>query len=128
MTLLVKILLVATGGATGSLIRYFLECQFKGSGAITWVINTVGSFLMGLFFGLLLATDVTSTKRALVHTLLMTGFCGGFSTFSHFSIYTVNCMNNGNIGMATVYILATVIAGVGCCAFGVWLGTRLIGG
>lgn len=128
MNLLIKILLVATGGATGSIIRYLLESHFKGNdGTITWLINTLGSFLMGLFFGLILTAGDESSKKTLVQTLLMSGFCGGFSTFAHFAMYTVNNINQGNANMAIIYTLVTIVAGLGCCAFGLWLGTRMIG-
>ena len=78
MTLLVKLLLVAGGGAVGSVVRYIFESHFH-TAIVTAVINILGSFLMGLFAGWVAAGVMGADRKALVSALLMSGFCGGFS-------------------------------------------------
>ena len=56
----------------------------------------------------------------------MSGFCGGFSTFAHFAIITVNYFRADAMLTAFGYILITVLAGLLCCFAGYWLGTRCV--
>ena len=123
MNLLIKLLLVAGGGAFGCMCRYLLESAVKSS-LITWVINTLGSFIMGVLSGWMTVSLMSSDRKSLVYLLLMSGFCGGFSTFAHFSIITVNYFRDGAVGLGLGYIFLTIVAGLACCFGGYWLGTR----
>lgn len=124
MSLIVKLLLVAAGGSVGAILRYLLESRFN-SVIITAVINCVGSLLMGFFFGWLMASAMAAERKTMFSILLMSGFCGGFSTFAHFAMITVNYFRQGSMMAGVSYIFITMIAGLMCCWIGFLLGSRL---
>ncbi len=116
---------VGLGGAAGSMARYLLSTWTLGGQAIlgfpagTFVVNAAGSLLIGI----LLQTLTSSTAG----WLLVTGFCGGFTTFSTFSADTVRLLRAGDYGPAAGYVLLSV--GV-CLAFtmlGMYLGSQAKG-
>lgn len=106
--------LVALGGAIGAACRYL-----TGLGVLRLlgytefplaiiVVNVIGSFLMGVFV-------VTAAHRGLTHLspFVMTGLMGGFTTFSAFSLETVNLFERGAYGHAVLYIALSVGLSVG---------------
>jgi fluoride exporter len=113
---------VAIGGAIGTAGRYWLSGVAARSFGETFpwgtlLINVSGSFIIG-FFAALTGPDgrlfVGSTARQFV----MIGICGGYTTFSSFSLQTLNLMNSGewfragaNIGLSCVLCLIAVWAG-----------------
>jgi CrcB protein len=118
-------LLVAAGGAAGSVARYGLAlwvARLTGPG-FPWgtvLINITGSFIIGWFaeltapYGRLPASDAT---RALV----MAGLCGGFTTFSAFSLQTIDLLRAGQ----TTRAIANVAGSVVLCLLATALGMRL---
>ena len=106
-------LAVASGGALGSLARFWLAA---GMTALTgprfpWgtlLINIVGSFVIGL-----VAAVTLSPARVAMHpdlrVFLMVGFCGGFTTFSAFSLQTLELLQAGDVWPATGYIMGSVV-------------------
>ena len=113
---------VAVGGALGTTGRYFISgvaARLIGE-TFPWgtlIINVTGSFIIG-FFAALTGPDgrvyVGSTARQFV----MTGICGGYTTFSSFSLQTLNLMNDGewvragaNVGLSVALCLIAVWAG-----------------
>lgn len=116
-----SLLSVAFGGAIGASLRYLVGIgvvRLVGHGFPLGVIgvNVLGSFLMGAFV-------VFAAQRNLTHLspLIMTGFLGGFTTFSAFSLETVTLFERGQIGAAAVYVLISVIGSVGALFLGLWL-------
>ncbi|MFC5386396.1 fluoride efflux transporter CrcB [Aquamicrobium segne] len=114
-------LAVAFGGALGSLARYMLAIAAQPiSGSLPWgtiLINMLGSFIIGLFGTLTLAQGrypVSENMRLLV----MVGLCGGFTTFSSFSLQTLELMRNGAMGRASINIAASVVLCVSAVAIG----------
>src|ERR1700687_682588 len=113
---------VAIGGALGTTGRYWLSgvvARLIGE-TFPWgtlLINVTGSLLIG-FFATLTGPDgrlfVGSTARQFVTI----GICGGYTTFSSFSLQTLNLVNDGEWLYAGLYIGASVFA----CLFAVWLG------
>ena len=86
-----KMILVAAGGAAGAVCRYLVslvpvKADFP---VMTFVTNLAGAFLIGLIVGL--AANRWSESPRLV-LFLKTGFCGGFTTFSTFSLETVQLL------------------------------------
>ena len=114
----VNFLMVGLGGAVGSMLRYgvtLLGAALHLSGNIaTFAVNILGSFLIGLLTG--------CCKDGSLLLLLTVGLCGGFTTFSTFSLQNVRMLQDGKILSAVIYILATVIV----CIVMVWLGYRLV--
>ncbi len=115
-------LVVAIGSAIGGVSRYgvgLLAARAWGA-AFPWgtlLINIVGSFVIALFGAMTLANGpmpMGSNMRAFV----MVGFCGGFTTFSSFSLQTLELLQAGETVAAALYILASV----GLCLAGAFLG------
>ncbi|MDR1884438.1 MAG: fluoride efflux transporter CrcB [Prevotella sp.] len=113
--MLKQILLVGAGGAAGSVMRYLVSVLVTRIEpflfpAGTFIINILGCFCIGLFANLISANNL--------RLLLMTGFCGGFTTFSTFAGETLALANNNHMAMALVYTISSCVLGI--CA--VWLG------
>ena len=119
---MVQYIWVAVGGALGTTGRYFISgvaARLIGE-TFPWgtlIINVTGSFIIG-FFAALTGPDgrvyVGSTARQFV----MTGICGGYTTFSSFSLQTLNLVNDGewvragaNVGLSVALCLIAVWAG-----------------
>ncbi len=105
-------LLVAIGGALGTLARYLISvaalplCRnFPWS---TVGINIAGSFLIGLFGTLTLAHGRYPVSEN-IRLFVMVGVCGGFTTFSAFSLQTLDLMRSGANGRAALNVAASII-------------------
>ena len=111
---------VALGGAAGSVVRtaiaLALPSRFPWA---TLLINAAGSMLIGWLMARFGSADAESATR--LRALLVTGFCGGFTTFSTFSWQTLEQMMQGKWSLA----VANVLLSVGLCLLGTWLGFRL---
>ncbi|MGC1497421.1 MAG: fluoride efflux transporter CrcB [Sulfitobacter sp.] len=114
--------LVALGGAIGASLRYvFGVAALRLSGPTEFPlailsVNIIGSFLMGVFV-------VAAANRGLTHLspFVMTGLLGGFTTFSAFSLETVNLMERGQIGFAAAYVALSVGLSIIGLMLGLWL-------
>ncbi|QYO66917.1 fluoride efflux transporter CrcB [Leptolyngbya sp. 7M] len=121
-----KVLAVAAGGAFGSVARYLLNLSplssvFDRFPFPTFVINVLGSFLIGLF--LILLTDrfeVSDTFRLAVTV----GFIGAFTTFSTFEMEIYGLIREGHSLVATGYIIISLATGFLGLLFGIWLGRQ----
>lgn len=124
-----KILLVAIGGAVGSVCRLLISSAIRPHGEwlglATWVINTIGCLLIGIFAGWLVTSTASSEWKTGFAMLTMTGFCGGFSTFSEFTLDCVKYFQSGHLGIWVIFAAATIFCGLFCCAFGYWLGAKI---
>ncbi len=109
------ILAVAAGGACGAVGRYLAGI---GAGKLfgtefpwgTLIINVTGSFLIGLFASLF-ATRWDLSQAARI--FLTVGVCGGYTTFSTFSLDSFYLMERGELLMAGAYMAASVILSIG---------------
>lgn len=122
--IMMEVLLVAVGGAIGSVLRYYVgvwSVRLAGAGFPwgTLTVNLVGSFLIGIVVELIVRKFDGSPALRL---FLMTGIIGGFTTFSTFALDTVVLMEKGQLGTAIVYVLVSVV--VSLCA--VFAGLSLI--
>lgn len=126
---MMNLLWIAFGGALGALARYALtEAMQKwlGSGFAwgTLSVNLLGCFLIGLAF------HAMSSVGALPHEvrfLAVVGFLGAFTTFSTFSLETVNFLRDGQFTVAAGYVLTSNLIGVGLCFAGLKTGHWLLG-
>jgi CrcB protein len=119
-------LAVASGGALGSLARYWM------TGAVaaltgprfpygTLLINILGSFVIGVVAGVTL-TPGRMGMHPDVRIFLMVGICGGFTTFSAFSLQTLELIQTGDMVPAALYVAGSVMLCVLFVWFGWWLG------
>lgn len=119
-----KLLLIGIGGGFGSIFRYLVSTGvYKLFGSQfpygTFCVNAVGSFIIGFIFILLL--DNVSGMADQLRALLIIGFLGGFTTFSSFSMETLNLIENGDVYRA----LLNIVLSVSVCLFLTWLGVLL---
>ena len=112
-----NLLLVALGGAGGSVLRYLLSNINTSFPWGTFAVNVLGSFLIGLLVGLM-SKGVLSPEMKL---LLVTGFCGGFTTFSTFANESFGMMKAGDVLLTALYVGASVVIGI----LAVWGGMML---
>jgi CrcB protein len=120
MNTLVPLVWVALGGAAGSVARALVGMALRS--AFPWatlLINVAGSLLIGGLMARLGPAE--SESAASLRSLLVVGFCGGFTTFSTFSWQTLEQMQKGQWGAAA----ANVLLSVSLCLLAVWLGFRL---
>ena len=115
------VLLVFLGAGLGGTCRYGISNLVHGLLGRdfpygTLAVNTAGSFLMGLFF--ILVLDRFAGIAPQLRSFLLIGFLGGFTTFSSFSIETLVLFENGSY----VSALANVLLNVVLCLLFVWLG------
>ena len=113
---------VAVGGAVGSVSRFAVSAfMLARYGSLmpwgTLTVNILGSFLIGLLF--FVATPEGRLDLSLnVRQLLIAGFCGGFTTFSSFSLETLVHLRAGDAGKAGLYVIGSVLL----CLAAVWVG------
>ena len=116
-----KLMLMAgLGGFVGTCCRYLINRTFlviwrAPFPLATFTINVIGCFLFGLIMAILSKNGMISSR---LNALLITGFCGGFTTFSTFSFETFTLAGNGEISTSLFYVIASVVAGF----LAVWLG------
>src|SRR4051812_23062272 len=110
MLSLKNILLVGMGGMTGSILRYlvFIVTGAHAFPYATFIVNILGSFIIGLVFGLVLHQTSSFDWRL----FLATGICGGFTTFSAFSIECVTMLQQQKYGLAATYIATSIVLGI----------------
>jgi len=116
------ILIVGTGSFIGGICRYLLSTfiQSKSTSLFpygTLMVNLIGCFLIGIIFGFFEKTQMSTEWRL----LLVTGVLGGFTTFSAFSGETFNLIKNGHAGLAFLYVLVSIAAGISLTFFGAWI-------
>jgi CrcB protein len=109
------ILLVAAGGAVGSVARYLLATSLqRGTGwefpIGTVIVNILGCFLIGLLYVWLVARP---EPRNDLRVLLMVGVMGGFTTFSSFSLETVTLAISGSYVNAALNVAVSLVACLG---------------
>jgi len=118
--LMKDVFLVMVGGAVGSGLRYWVGSFIPvAAGAFpvpTFIVNIVGSFILGCIAGATMLPHPLSRSAAL---LVGTGLCGGFTTYSAFAMENVSLIHGGSIIIATSYIAASLLGGMLAAAAGV---------
>jgi fluoride exporter len=121
--MLKNLLLVGLGGSIGSMARYAASLLIKPKlfPYATLSVNIIGSFIIGLVFAMSIKQDCLSNNWKL---FLATGICGGFTTFSAFSLENMGLLQSGRIGIAVTYILLSIVLGI----LATFLGYQLVSG
>lgn len=118
-----ELLAVGTGGAAGSIVRHLISggmlagYSLLGFPVGTFTVNAAGSLLIGIL--------LETTRSQAAAWLLIVGFCGGFTTFSTFSVDAVRLLRNGDYGSAAGYVGLSVAVCIAFAALGMWIGTLL---
>lgn len=113
-------LAVALGGALGSVARYALKVALGSGGGFPW--STLGVNVLGSLFIGLLAGWGREAPEALRLGLLV-GVLGGFTTFSAFSLETLNLLREQPV-LALLNVVTNLTLGLMACALGLWLAAR----
>jgi CrcB protein len=120
-----SLLLVALGGALGSVARFKLsglvlhhtiDWRFPAG---TFAVNVIGCLAAGVLAGLAEKHDMLSPDTRL---LLFTGLLGGFTTFSAFGLETMHLVKRGDLGMAAANVILSVVAGL----LALWIGMAAV--
>jgi CrcB protein len=106
-----QVLLVGLGGGLGSIARFLCQrwAAYIYPNAFPWgtmAVNVLGSLLIGVFWGMSFKSFASNENWKL---FLMTGICGGFTTFSAFSLESINLLRENRSMLFFVYIACSVI-------------------
>lgn len=109
-----NILIVGLGGGVGSILRYLCQKWINESyqhnfPLATFLVNVFGCLLIGIFYALGEKGNILSPQTRL---LLMTGLCGGFTTFSTFAFENMNLLRTGDNFYFFLYAIGSVVLGI----------------
>jgi fluoride exporter len=121
--MIAKLSWVVIFGAVGVSCRFFINQLFPretvGFPTATMSINLLGCFLIGIAY-------VVSVEKAFVSneiaTAILSGFLGGFTTFSALGLESSLLFQGGRVGLAAIYVFASVVGGMGLTLLGLWIG------
>jgi len=113
---------IALGAFFGAICRYgvsrlFATFMTSSFPAATFIVNVIGSFLLGLFVG--------SGLEGEIALMVTTGFLGSLTTFSTFQLEGLKLWENGERKVAVIYFLLTNVTGIGVAFLGIVLGRSL---
>jgi len=117
-------LIVGLGGAVGSMLRYAVQKFFQAQTAAafptgTLLVNIAGCFLIGILWSLVSRSLTWNDEMKL---LLMTGFCGGFTTFSAFTLEGIGLLKENRTVLFVIYLTASVLGGL----LATFIGIRIV--
>jgi len=117
-----QVLLVFIGGGIGSVLRYlvgkFLKMTASGFPWSTFSVNVLGSLIIGILMGITLKNSALSDNQSL---FLITGLCGGFTTFSAFAYENQVFLKEGDFINFFVYTLGSIGVGLAAVFFGFFI-------
>lgn len=117
-----SLIYIFLGGGLGSVLRFLISAytqKFWKLGqfpAGTFVVNILGCILIGIFSAQIIKTDSP------MKFLLVTGFCGGFTTFSTLSLENYTLWQSGNYGILILYSFLSIFIGISAIFLGFWIG------
>jgi CrcB protein len=118
--MLKNILLVGAGGMIGSIARYLIYLLIRNSSfpAATLFVNLVGSLVIGFVAGLAMKNADFPMNWKL---FIATGICGGFTTFSAFSLDNYELIHQGKTTLMLIYVVSSIVLGILLTFAGVYL-------
>ena len=123
-----QLLLIGLGGFIGSIARYLVSklnitWQFYNIPMGTLIVNNVGGLLIGFISGLLVHNILTGQN---VKLFLITGVCGGFTTFSAFAYENVQLIQEGYNATAIIYIVSSILFSILAALAGLWFSKLIV--
>ena len=117
-------LIVGLGGAVGSMLRYGVQRILQVQGTATFptgtlLVNIAGCFLIGILWSMISRSLTWNEEMKL---LLMTGFCGGFTTFSAFTLEGIGLLKENKTALFLIYLTASVVGGL----LATFIGIRIV--
>ena len=117
-------LIVGLGGAVGSMLRYGVQKIFQVQTVATFptgtlLVNIAGCFLIGILWSMVSRSLTWNDEMKL---LLMTGFCGGFTTFSAFTLEGIGLLKENRTVLFVIYLSASVLGGL----LATFIGIRIV--
>lgn len=118
-----SLILIGVGGCIGSICRYlsqqYVQNNYPSSIPLgTLLVNLTGCFIIGMVYALSEKGNIISPE---LRIFLVTGFCGGFTTFSSFAYENVSMVLDGEFYYTALYVLISVIIGFGAVHAGILL-------
>ncbi|WP_313367994.1 fluoride efflux transporter CrcB [Sphingobacterium mizutaii] len=115
--------IIGAGGAVGSVLRYysgqFISKNYPSQIPLgTLIVNLLGCLLIGILLGYFAKNQGLSNEWKL---LLVTGFCGGYTTFSTFAAENITLIQNQQVSQAILYIGLSVLLGLTAVYFGIMI-------
>lgn len=115
--------IIGAGGAVGSVLRYysgqFISKNYPSQIPLgTLIVNLLGCLLIGILLGYFAKNQGLSNEWKL---LLVTGFCGGYTTFSTFAAENISLIQNQQVSQAILYIGLSVVFGLAAVYFGIMI-------
>ena len=119
-----SLIFIGLGSFAGGILRYltqqYLQKHFPSSFPLgTLAVNIIGCFVIGVVYGLSTKGNIISPE---VRIFLVTGLCGGYTTFSSFAYENISLLQDGEFFYVSLYILLSVFLGFAAT----WLGILLI--
>ena len=118
-----SILLIFLGGGVGSVMRYGIHRTTQSISIVfplgTFIVNFIGCLMIGILWGI---TEKQLKLSEEIKLLMMTGLCGGFTTFSAFTLEGIGLLKEQRITAFFLYIISTVII----CLIATYFGIRLV--
>lgn len=117
---IINFLFVGLGGFVGSAARYGISLAMRGGSfpMATLMVNTIGGFMIGCAFSYFSKHGLVGSPLSL---LFMVGICGGFTTFSTFSLELFNMVKEGSLSVALLYGGCSVVLSLGATVLGYYL-------
>ncbi len=120
-----NLILVFIGGGLGSSLRYIIG-KYLNAGHLlpfgTFLVNILGSLILGVILGWALKTNSLNTP---LNLMLGIGFCGGFTTFSTFSFENYSLIKSGDYLTFSVYLFGSLILGMLAVLIGIFISKYL---
>ena len=114
-----EVLLVGAGGMVGSVMRMLIiKSNIINSNfpINTFLVNIIGCFLVGILIKY--SSELNKDLSNQINNFLILGFCGGFTTFSAFSVDSLNLFNENKILILMMYSLLSTVLGIFSCYLG----------
>ena len=128
LSIWLRLLLVGVSGGIGAIVRYLILIAVRTTGPLqgfgTLVVNVIACFLIGIFAGVLVVSPWSNEYKTAFTLICMTGFCGGFSTLSAFTLDCVKYYEAGQIFIWVVFATLTIFVSLFACALGYWIGQK----